>query len=544
MPQAIAPLFRSPAPHSVWSKTIFQPTYDPMEVVQSLFRVRTKGAAIVPFVPFRTQEMIAANLSFRNTIVKPRQVGSSTIILALMAAVASNTPNISSLIVTHRDDTTEAMRQTVKNFLLWLQQDFPDFGIEIGTDNADALHLRNTDSWFYFGAGSGVGRSRTIQMLLASELAHWGVGGSTIRPGEFAGMAESVPDTGLIFAESTPNGAAGTFYDLYQNPRNSYVKHFYPWFLEPSRRLPLHGHELKLKDDEQLLVNLHGLDYEQIAWRRKKFADLESEGLSFLQEYPEDDITCFTAGTKGAFPAALLSQLLRRATAMPPHIERVGWQGDAWDPGGELLVWSPPRTGLHYVIACDVGGGHPDGDASYAVVRCHETGDHVASLRGRWSPVKFAELSVVLARQYNEGYLSHEANGIGLEAVNQAALRINYKNYHYEKRGPTIAGTGNRDGVKQEWAPGFYITPNARTPLLVGVKTEIVEGTFRSYDSQIIREMSAAQLVRGKVAGGWADKIEIPESIHDDGLMAYAQAVALSRIVMFGDTRARPMQAV
>lgn len=530
------PLFHAPDRESVYRKTIFKPLYDPLDVVETLFNVKTKGALIVPFRPFRTQRLFVKQMELKNAVVKPRQVGLSTINLALETANSITVPNINTLVVTHRDDTTATMRATVQAFIAWLNE-FHDMGLVIGKDNENEMEIKTTGAWFFFqtAGGKGGGRSRTIHQLHASELAHW----QAADPGaEYGAMTESVPDNGLIVAESTPNGAEGTFYDIYNNDPG-YRKHFFPWFMEPSRRLPLNGHQLDLTDDEQLLVSIYNLHHEQIAWRRAKMAQLKAVKLDFAQEYPEDDITCWTAGTMPFFPGPRMNVYMRTAQSVPKQVETEGWQGDTWDGGGELHIWEAPRDQYHYVIGGDVGGGHTDGDQSVAVVVCRETGKHCATLAGWWKPQMFADLCIRLAERYRHAYLGLEANGIGQGAVDQAAYTRTYDNMHWEKRVRTT-----RAGEIEEWVPGFYIMPGQRQILMNLVLDQVVNGTFSSYDFGLCRQMTAARLIRGKVGGGWADRVEFPKSVHDDYVFAYAQALALRMVApLTSEERPRPGRA-
>ena len=539
-PVSEAPLFREPDRDSVWRRLIFKPMYDPFDVMRAQFMVRTKAATIVPFKPFRTQKLYVSRMGLRNVIVKPRQVGMSTVNLGIMTANAITCPNVHTMIITHLDETTAAMRKTVTSFVDWLNE-YYDWGIEIGVNNENQLELRNTGSWFFFGTagGKGFGRSRTVQQLLASELAHWNVP----NPGaELGGMLESVPDSGLVVLESTPNGAEGPFYDFYNNDAG-YVKHFFPWYIEPSRSLRLpEGYRLSLTDEEQGLVLAYGLNHEQIAWRRKKMVEMAAAGLDFLQEYPEDDITCFTAGIKAYFPAARMNVYLRQAEASLPTVTR--WEGDPWDPGGELRVYEPYRVGWHYVVYGDVGGGHRDGDMSVAVVRCHETNQIVAVLAGHWKPTKFGDLSINLAHMYGDAYLGHEGNGLGQGTVDHCAYTRKYPNYHWEKRSLQIGGPeGARTGVVEEWKPGFWVTANQRTPLLNGLLEEIVNGTFGCRDKPAVRQLTAARLERKRSGGSYRDVVEFPQSVHDDYAMALAGARELSRnIIIDSHSRPRPVQ--
>jgi hypothetical protein len=513
-----------------------------MDVLSAAFRVKTKQAKVVPFVPFRTQRLFYERMGLRNVEVKPRQVGSSTLKLGLMGACAVTTPNLNILVITHREDTTESMRDTLRNFFNWAN-DYSDLDVVIGKDNDEMMEIKNTNSFFFFGSSTapGVGRSRTIHMLLASELAHW----QGPNPGgELGGMTESVPDNGIVFIESTPNGAEGPFYDIWNSGgadlpefagAEQYTKHFFPWFIEPSRSIPLEGHQLHFTDEERRLVTMHNLSHDQIAWRRWKYADLEAKGLYFPQEYPEDDRSCFTAGMRSVFPMHLMAPYFDMARGTPYGDEQ--FAGDPQDPGGQLRVWEPPRPGLHYTATGDVGGGHKDGDLSYLTIRCRETGHHVASLYGHWNPDRFGRDSVDVASRYNGAYLSMESNGLG-EAAVRAVMSRRYSNFHYEMRG----GKGIEVGTN--WQPGFNVSPTTRTQMLTRLVEEVTTGKFHSMDENLLRQMTAARFARSRVAGGWGDKIVVPQSVHDDALMSYAQNVMLADNVVFTGTRASPVHGV
>lgn len=531
-----APPFPHPAPNSVWSQTVFDCTYDPVEFVKSAFMVKTKAAKVVPFNLFKTQDLYSKEITLKNIVVKPRQVGMSTFHLGIMTAVSATTPNMNSLIITHRDDSTESMHETLKKNIEWLN-DFHDMDIRLGRNNEDMMQLLPMDSWFFFGSGTapGVGRSRTIQMMLASELAHW----PGENPGkEFSAMTESIPDGGLIFAESTPNGAAGPFYEIYNEPGNGYSKHFFPWFIEPSRRIRFKdpNYQLELTSEEQLLVSLHNLDHEQIAWRRRKWKQMKSQGLYFPQEYPEDDVTCFIAGLKSAFPAEKLAGYLNIARVILPS--EVNIPGQPSDPGGTLKVWEPPQTGVPYVIAGDVGGGHQDGDYSVAIVRKATTGEHVATLEGHWTPVSFAAESVRLALYYNTALLSHESNGLGLSCVDHCVNVLRYPNYYYEQRG--TSANQETFNPNAEWFPGFNVSATSKNWMMNTLVQEVGDGRFRSKDQNLIRQMSAARMERKKQYGRWLDVIEIPQNIHDDHLMCYAQSCMLMQQPVNSNSRPGP----
>jgi len=105
-----------------------------------------------------------------------------------------------------------------------------------------------------------------------------------------------------IILESTPNGAQGYFYGLCMEALDGdsiWKLHFYPWWWDDFYRISLSdGEQLEYSSDEAKLVEQHHLDPEQIKWRRQKQKELK--GL-FIQEYPEDPISCFITSGRSYF---------------------------------------------------------------------------------------------------------------------------------------------------------------------------------------------------------------------------------------------------
>ena len=73
--------------------------------------------------------------------------------------------------------------------------------------------------------------------------------------------------------------------------------HFYPWWWDAQYRVET-PEPVEYTADEQRLVDANNLTLEQIKWRRLKQKEL---GRLFIQEYPEDVITCFLTSGNGYF---------------------------------------------------------------------------------------------------------------------------------------------------------------------------------------------------------------------------------------------------
>jgi hypothetical protein len=103
-----------------------------------------------------------------------------------------------------------------------------------------------------------------------------------------------------VVLESTPNGAVGKFYELCMeaSSENS-IWHlwFYPWWWDDWYRIDDFT-DIHYTDEEAHLATAHKLQPSQIRWRREKIKEL---GRLFVQEYPEDPVTCFLTSGNSYF---------------------------------------------------------------------------------------------------------------------------------------------------------------------------------------------------------------------------------------------------
>ena len=123
-------------------------------------------------------------------------------------------------------------------------------------------------------------------------------------------------------------------------------------------------------------METHGLDLEQIAYRRRIRADFR--GLT-AQEYAEDEESCFLASGESVFELAAVEARLKTA---PDPVER--------RQNGEMEIWLPPVKGKEYVVAVDPAGGGSEGDYSAAQVLEMETGLQCAEFAGHMGGLELA----------------------------------------------------------------------------------------------------------------------------------------------------------
>jgi hypothetical protein len=134
---------------------------------------------------------------------------------------------------------------------------------------------------------------------------------------------ESVPQTGQVIMESTPDTAAGLFYEMcVANSKGElcpYRLHFFPWWFEYPEQKDMHffkpADDFKPTDKEALLMKQHDLTPEHIIWRRLKIAECGGDEGEFCRKYPEDPDTCFLSGSKSIFSPEILLSMWRNERA-------------------------------------------------------------------------------------------------------------------------------------------------------------------------------------------------------------------------------------
>jgi hypothetical protein len=245
------------------------------------------------------------------------------------------------------------------------------------------------------------GRAGTVSRLHLTETAFYEYADDTLNA-----LLESVPGIehgSEVVSESTANGAAGFFYrqcKAAQSGANGYKLHFYPWYEAKEYQLPLEPGEViePVNERERLLVS-KGVTRQQLKWYRRKVAETSQDKTD--QEYPSDPETCFLTSGRGFFEQEVTSKLLERATEPLERRDR-----------DRISIFKPPIPDRGYVLAADPseGGG---GDPSGCVILDWETGEHVATVLGQYTPFQLAEALVPLGLEYNTALIAPERNNHG-----------------------------------------------------------------------------------------------------------------------------------
>jgi hypothetical protein len=249
------------------------------------------------------EEQRAKTGRVRVIVLKARQLGVSTYIAARLYHKTINSPGLRTIIIGHEKRASTNLFQLVKRFHDHLPDDLRP---SIGTSNAEELLFDRIDSGYLVAVATmeGAGRSATAQCLHASEVAFW-----PDLDAQMTSVLQTVPDMDCteVILETTANGY-NSFHKLWRKAEagdSEFLPIFLPCSLASEYRVKV-ADDFKMTDDEAKLAELHGLDAEQIAWRRAKISQLGSEEY-FAQEYPLIASEAFIASSFDSFiPAELV----------------------------------------------------------------------------------------------------------------------------------------------------------------------------------------------------------------------------------------------
>jgi len=482
---------------------------DPRPWIEQNLFIRTKDQRLIRLVLNAVQADYYARRGSRDLILKPRQLGFTTLICALFFADAVLHPHTVSVIVAHDADSARRIFAIVR--LFWERLPECEKG-RIGKPhilNRQEMYWPRLNSRAYVGTAGAFtfGRGQTINNLLASELSFWP------RPQEaLVALTEAVPLDGRIVIESTPNGMGNFYHDLWvqaKDRENAYATHFYSWWQEPQYQLTSSDPLGVLAEDERQLRENHGLSDEQLRWRRAKQQDLR---MRFAQEYPEDDVTCFLASGRCVFDTAALAAIQQRiASEQPPEevsVLTVDGRSVAFAPA-RLLIWRRPEPKRKYVIGADIAGGGADGDAAAACVLDYETGEQVAELQGRVAPDRFAHMLDALGRHYNKAELAVESNNHGHSALSTL---------HHTCEYPDLYRQADYNNPYDRSGPLGWLTTAKSKPLMIdGLASAIADGSITIRSSALIDECLSYVVTD-------SGSTEAQPGRHDDRVVAVAIA--------------------
>ena len=243
-------------------------------------------------------------------------------------------------------------------------------GNELRTDTDEDIVLSNGAHYGKETAGStNAGRSGTVQIANATEVAFFTKNAERDPARAYVNSFYADGEMSLALWDTPPNGPSGTFYNMWQDKKNGWIKIFVAWHEDLSHSRPFQSAEEKdefisgMDDQDREERARFNLTLEQMNWRRHIIrTKCESDPSKFQIEYPSDDVSCWLTSSRFRFSISKIDQMIAQVNRFyKSHGEltllndqRVAWMPD---PAGTIEIYEEPRIGCRYLVAADTMTG-------------------------------------------------------------------------------------------------------------------------------------------------------------------------------------------
>ena len=483
------------------------------------------------------ERQLASRGNIRVCVLKARQIGISTVIEAIAFALSVMFADFSSLIVSHETDSTQSILQMTRRY--WETYPFQHFGPEERYASRTELAWQNGSGIKVATAKNmGAGRSRTIHLLHASEVAFWPYPDVLM-----TGLRQAIPSQGMtaIFLESTANGIGNFFHrecNRSMRGESEFQFHFYPWHEHPeytAAYIPTEEqskYELaNLDADEKRLRERFQVSDARLIWRRYAIANLCQGDLDkFHQEYPADPHEAFVSTGRNVFPLP----------AMLDHYEPlIGKRGKLIavnnqvrfmeDPRGWLTLFAKPSLDTDWGVY--LAGGDPThtttGDNACIQVINRRTLEQVATYRRKIDPVNFGKDMQLVGRFFHDAMLAPEKTGPGYATVG-CIVADQYPNVYATQNIAKMQGSPT-DGV-YGWTTNRQTKHLAISHLLKALSDPLVMFGGQKYGLLIHDEDTFTEMMNYVTTDDGQGYENGDGSEYDDGVMALAIATTVNMI--------------
>jgi len=467
--------------------------HDPDWRLENSYKRTNKRKETVTFHMNGVQIVLHTKSSPLEAILKARQFGVSTYYLLKKLDKTMFNENQTTCILAHEQDAIKKLFRIIR-----FAYDNLPAGVAPklakGGGSIYELYFPDINSRIYCDLES---RGDTISNLHISEYAF------CKDPDKVRATMDAVPiETGEISIESTPDGM-NHFYDEWNDVSWAFKKHFFPWYVHEEYKMDVTNPAPYTEDEWDLVEKasrLYSIEItpEQMAFRRFKISQRPGKKGKdhFLQEYPEDDTSCFLMSGSSAMDLNFIKK--KKDNAPPPISETNG-----------LKIWEEVGHRQTYVCGVDTAEGIGK-DYSVATIYNAKTRKQCAQLRhqkmkpGTFGSAVYDLCKMYVGRKTLWPLLGVERNNHG-HAVLLRLTDLSYPNLYEAEDG----------------RPGWKTTSSTR-PILVDEFIEDVEAELLEIkDEDTLGECMT--LVDNK------GKIEAVDGKNDDCIIATAIAIQMMK---------------
>lgn len=404
--------------------------------------------------------------TWRDVVLKPRQIGFSTLELARDVFTFLQ-PGQRVIVICQ----TDAGNTYLKKFSSDVERIFEGLEraglqLDFGERATGRWSLPKRDSFLQIiecgaseAAADKKGRGGTYTRVHSTEAAFYEHPDLTLNA-----LLEGVPSlegTSVVF-ESTPNGVDNWFHAKFVNAQSgasAYKAHFFPWFDDPTYRAALtQGENIEPRNArEQELVEKFGITPEQLKWYRQKVIDKGQDLVD--QEYASDSVRTFLTSGRLYFELARLDELALMVR-------------DPRESTAEFRRWADPDDREPTLVSFDTAEGlGPDGDWTVATAWGRLSRRHLWTMRAQLRPKPFARLALPHIKALNAPTVVVERNK-GLAMI-EALEELDCPGVYYDHDGK----------------PGFYTSETSKAVVLEQFASALRDGVLKTPDAVAVAEM-------------------------------------------------------
>jgi len=440
---------------------------DPFYLLENGFLfIKTKKGELIRLVLNFTQKYILKIIKemwykgepIRLLILKARQEGVSTMLVAFIYSIMSTQSNRNAVLLADDIDGTDYLFEMAKIYYEKMESHLKP---EIKKSNRKILEFKDIHSLINVHTANepDAVRKYTYQLALLSEFALYPYPkdlmlaiSQTIpmMPKTMAVLETTAKGKGKKSMVKGKKGAGSTyFYKEWQKVKkgeSDWRNIFIPWYWHEEYSTPIYEDaerielENSLDEDEKGLrkiINERTNDFitlEQIKWRRWIIRNnCQGDVENFRQEYPSNEEEAWISGGRPRFSITALREMSKRT--LTPRVGDLKWENDrivfnASDKG-RFKIAEEPLEDEQYVIGADVGGGKEEGDPSVVVILSARTFREVAQWWGFIEPELFGYELNKIGLYYNIAMVDVESNNHGLTAL-MSLKNLNYPNIAHQ----------------------------------------------------------------------------------------------------------------